>query len=63
MKKFLRKGVFVSFGFTMVSMALVCVPISVDCGDGAEAAGWVCGETTSDMIINAMLIAEDVCGD
>ncbi|WP_297101568.1 hypothetical protein [uncultured Draconibacterium sp.] len=64
MKKFLKKSLLIGFflaGFAMMSMAFICVPISVDCGDGTGGSAYACGESTAEIIQNAMLMADDIC--
>jgi hypothetical protein len=63
MKKVIKKSLLVSLllvSFTMVSMA-ICVPVTVDCGNGTGTNGMACGDTTGEIVEEAMDLADAFC--
>jgi hypothetical protein len=49
-------------GFTKTSSALHCLTVYVECDDGSGGSGLACGETTEELIENALELSEVICG-
>jgi hypothetical protein len=65
MKKHLKKIALVgllAFALPVLANAeLVCVRVTVDCGNGVILKGHICGETIQDIMEVALDIADIVC--